>query len=106
MSDTKRKTVTLENVVVFEDGVIRDNGGHVLAKLVDGVTFEDLTDPVKKAMIIIERYGGIDGEHHKTWVIDQVARLLTGGEYNRWVIEMKAGEDGPDTYDYDEGIAP
>jgi hypothetical protein len=83
------------------------------------------------AMYFIERYGQIDGDHHKLWVLDQVARILKGtkiivklakwsnGEeeyrvwlskpsnrYKKWVIEMKAGEDGPETYGYDEGIAP
>lgn len=30
------------------------------------------------ALFWIEKYGSIDGEHHKTWVIDQVARILMG----------------------------
>jgi len=82
-------------------------------------------------MLWIEMYGGIEGSHHKAWLIDQIARLLksTGivvklakwengqkeyrlslsdpsEEYRNWVCEMKAGEDGPDTYAYDYGIAP
>lgn len=52
------------------------------------------------------RYGGIDGEHHKTWVIDQMVRALTGTDYANWVQESKVGEDGPNTYTWDEGIAP
>jgi hypothetical protein len=60
----------------------------------------------RDALDLIERYGGIDGEHHKTWVIDQVARALTGEDYRKWVTEMKAGEDGPETYSWDEGIPP
>jgi hypothetical protein len=83
------------------------------------------------ALTIINLYGQIDGEHHKQWVIDQVARILLGTpvtvvlakwanghqeerfrtgeptvEYAEWVKRAKAGEDGPETYDYDEGIAP
>ncbi len=82
-------------------------------------------------MYYVERYGGIDGDHHKTWLLDQIARILKGAEiqikvarwsnghtedriniinpteeYHMWVEEMKSGEDGPDTYDYDVGIAP
>lgn len=89
------------------------------------------TTPDQLALEFIQRYGGIDGAHHKTWVLDQVARILLGSPiedmrraewddapaeyrfeigasdaYKAWVIECKAGEDGPDTYDYDEGIAP
>lgn len=58
------------------------------------------------AMAIIERYGQYDGDHHKLWVLDQVARILKGDEYNEWVIKMKAGADGPNTYRYQIGIAP
>ena len=83
-------------------------------------------------MYFIERYGGYGGSHHKDWVLDQVARIAKGtsvivrhatwsdeeepevriktGEpsqkYLDWVVEIKAGEDGEDTYDYKEGIAP
>jgi hypothetical protein len=86
--------------------------------------------PAGMALEIIERYGGIDGAHHKTWVIDQVARVLLGtpvtwtlaswadGQeeyrfevgtspaYEEWVRQQKNGEDGPESYNYDEGIAP
>lgn len=82
-------------------------------------------------MYFIQSYGQIDGSHHKQWVIDQVARILKGNkiilkqakwdngemewrvsldeptkEYQQWIIEMKDGEDGADTYSYDCGIAP
>ena len=78
------------------------------------------------ALKYIEKYGGIDGAHHKDWVLDQVARILNGtkvivtvakwenGEeeyriildeptdkYKEWVIEICGDE-----YDYEEGIAP
>ena len=82
------------------------------------------------ALLFIQKYGGIDGAHHKDWVLDQVARILNdtpveiklakwsnGQEeyrftvdatqrYFDWVAECKNGEDGPDTYSYEEGIAP
>ena len=82
------------------------------------------------ALHFIGQYGGIDGAHHKQWLIDLIARILNGahikivqarwegGEteyrldvvasdaYITWVKEMKAGEDGPETYEWDEGIAP
>jgi hypothetical protein len=88
--------------------------------------------PAEWALHFIERYGGNDGAHHKQWVLDQVARILTGtrvivtearwqggvrewrfhtyrpasDRYWKWVEEMKSGEDGPDTYTWDEGITP
>jgi hypothetical protein len=74
------------------------------------------------ALYFIEAYGQIDGAHHKTWVLDQVARVLHGtpvivtearwengttemrfrtgeasSKYLDWVRLSKAGEDGPDT---------
>lgn len=85
--------------------------------------------PFDWAMYFIERYGQIDGEHHKLWVLDQVARIhkgtpiliaqaawsnghtewrITLGEptkdYEDWVHEMRF--DGEDEYYYDEGVAP
>lgn len=58
------------------------------------------------ALDIIRQYGGIDGEHHKAWVIDQVVRALTGNGYAEWVRQQRDGEDGPETYDWYTGIAP
>jgi hypothetical protein len=51
-------------------------------------------------------YGSIDGGHHKMWVIDQMVRALTGDEYDLWVVAHNDGENGCDTYSWDEGIAP
>jgi len=81
-------------------------------------------------------YGGIDGSHHKTWVLDQMSRILKGtpvivtlakwddgkeelrfntGEpskaYLKWVKKYKGkyieSEDYTGyEYNYDEGIAP
>lgn len=51
------------------------------------------------------KWGSFDGGHHKMWVIDQMVRILTGDNYHVWVSSFE-GEDGPDTYEWDEGIAP
>lgn len=58
------------------------------------------------ALRVALEYGNIDGSHHKMWVIDQMVRRLTGDDYDKWVAEAKAGADGPNTYAWDEGIAP
>ncbi len=83
--------------------------------------------PADWALAFISLYGGIDGAHHKDWVLDQVARILNGtpvilklakwsdGEqeyrfnldepsetYTKWVEDITDGE----TEEYDEGIAP
>jgi hypothetical protein len=77
-------------------------------ELLEAETDEPQPDesPATKALIFIERYGGIDGDHHKQWVLDQVVRALTGDGYEQWVVEQCDGEDGPNTYEWDEGIAP
>jgi hypothetical protein len=59
---------------------------------------------IDKAIEIAVSYGGIDGAHHKDWVIDQVVRALAGGEYDRIIAKARDGEDGPETWDC--GIAP
>ena len=78
-------------------------------------------------LFFIERYGGIDGSHHKDWVLDQIARLVMGtkpivkatshlngckelyvtlgeptDEYLKWAEEMTDGGE----YEYNFGIAP
>ena len=63
-------------------------------------------DRIKKAIDIALDYGGCDGGHHKMWVIDQMVRVLAGDDYDQIVAEAKNGEDGPETYEWDEGIAP
>ena len=87
------------------------------------------------AMVFVEKYGQIDGSHHKLWVLDQVARILKGTPvivvqarwenhppeyrftvarvtsegYKAWVKEMRGQYNAcQDEYEYgyDEGIAP
>jgi len=82
------------------------------------------------ALAIAYDYGQVDGDHHKAWVIDQMVRALTdcpsevkygtdsqgykysysvqgeSEEYKHWVKTHNNGEDGPDTYSWDEGITP
>lgn len=74
--------------------------------LVETNMSNDTPTAKQKALDLIRTYGGIDGDHHKQWVLDQVVRALTGGEYRKWVREFERGEDGPKTYEWDKGIAP
>ena len=68
-------------------------------------TIEEKDQQIEKALELILRYGGIDGDHHKMRVMDQVVRILAD-DYKKWVRNACDGEDGPDTYGWDEGIAP
>lgn len=93
---------------------------------------ESLQARIEKAIEVAVKYGGIEGDHHKAWVIDQMVRELTGcptvkkespyldaqgqrqtvtdlgesKEYLEFVRKAREGEDGPETYDWDTGIAP
>lgn len=58
-----------------------------------------------KVIRLIEDYGGIDGGHHKQWLIDKIIRVLVD-DYDRWVKDYCRGEDGQKTYHWDKGIAP
>lgn len=87
--------------------------------------------PADWAIYWIERYGPYDGGHHKQWTMDQVVRILKGGqikikvaswdnhkdeyrvsveptdEYFEWVEEMRGDPENEDNfYDYDEGTPP
>lgn len=62
--------------------------------------------PVEWAMAFITAYGQIDGSHHKTWVLDQVSRILNGTPV--LVFERKWGpsEEYPDgliEFDFETG---
>lgn len=94
-----------------------------------------MKDKISKAISYAVDYGGIDGAHHKDWVIDQMVRALTGcpdvkediklynhdgsfkcmheitvqgesEEYKKLVADSCHGEDGANTYSWDTGIAP
>lgn len=57
---------------------------------------------------LIKEFGGIDGAHHKQWLLDQILREIASDEkaYDEWVREWNDGEDGATTYEWDTGIAP
>ena len=63
-------------------------------------------EKIEAAIDLAVCYGGIDGDYHKAWVIDQMVRALTGDQYGKVVAAARSGEDGPQTYDWNEGIAP
>lgn len=67
-----------------------------------------MKENIEKAMDLVMDYGGIDGKHHKQWLIDQVVRALAGNDknYQEFVRAFEDGEDGPQTYEWDTGVAP
>lgn len=94
----------------------------------------DEAERIAAALDLASRYGGngiSDTADHKMWVIDQVVRVLTGcplvksepyldarqnpytvdtlgssEAYQAFIAGHNAGEDGPETLEWDTGIAP
>lgn len=58
----------------------------------------------KIATFIIQ--ANFDGAHHKQWVLDQILRYIAQENYDKLIAWANDGEDGPNTYSWDEGIAP
>lgn len=67
---------------------------------------ELLKSQIQSALEFAIRFGGIDGAHHKDWVIDQMVRELAADNYEQLVKDACAGEDGPNTYKWDKGCPP
>jgi len=56
------------------------------------------------ASTIATRFGGIDGDHHKQWVIDQMLRaVLDKEEYEAWLNAMNSD---PEYDPWDHGTPP
>lgn len=64
-----------------------------------------MEEKIKKALELINNYGGIDGGHHKQWVLDQLIKILSD-DYILWVGNYESGENGLQTCEWDTGIAP
>lgn len=66
-------------------------------------------DRAEQALAFLVNYGQVEGAHHKAWVIDQVVSILVARDpdaYAEFVKMARDGQDGPETYDWDRGIAP
>lgn len=92
--------------------------------------YRDDAHLIAVALKIAQDHGQTDSAHNKAWVIDQMVRALTDcpmvtkwgtnahgasypyqarGEseaYRRFIATHNNGDEGPDTYSWDEGIAP
>lgn len=63
---------------------------------------------IASAIGIAWRYGQIDGEKHKMWIIDQMVRALFENEieYSRWVRAYEVPTLDYNCYEWNTGIAP
>jgi hypothetical protein len=66
---------------------------------------EELENKEKEILSIAEDYGGYDGGHHKQYALNEIVKIITGDKYEQWVNDYENGEDGPNTYEWDKGIA-
>jgi len=53
---------------------------------------------INEAIKLAVEYGGIDGVHHKDWVIDQMVRVLTGEEYEQIVKDAWNTDEKMEVY--------
>lgn len=77
-------------------------------KTVNKIANINAEERIKKALKIAWSYGQIDGDHHKTWVIDQMVRELCGSEeeYKKFVDIYEAPVGYEDYFKWNTGIAP
>ncbi len=69
------------------------------------------TNKETKIKDILESYSQFDGAHHKAWCLDQIARIVYGDEYEKFIHDyMYVDDDGVEQdeviYDWDCGSAP
>ena len=77
-----------------------------LQELIKTVQRKDTQKDIEDIMSLISDYGQIGGDHHKAWVLDQIVHIIMKDKYDEFVKYYCEGEDGPDTYGYDAGVAP
>jgi hypothetical protein len=53
------------------------------------------TGTVDRAIEEITRYGSIDGDHHRSWLLQEVLAILSGWDNDRLKKELKAMEWEP-----------
>lgn len=64
---------------------------------------------IDKTLDLIKAWGGIDGDHHKQWLLDQIVRTLCldDDEYEAWVNDYNADSEDAGGYpEWETGVAP
>lgn len=62
-----------------------------------------MNNEIEKAVELALRYGMIDGDHHKQWVIDQMLRIILSERYEEVIKEYNSNTK----YEcWDEGCGP
>ncbi len=65
-------------------------------------------EKLEKIEELVAEGASIDGAHHKQWYFNEIIKVITETDkkYKKWVEKYESGSDGPQTYIWDEGIAP
>jgi len=77
--------------------------------LSEGSDYRGKNPTIERALHYAAKHGCIEDSPHMTWVIDQMARALTGPAYNLWVEFVRRPDpvNEPDElYDWVDGPAP
>lgn len=83
-------------ITIFDDRSVRiiENTGEECCV--------ELMNRMRRAVDVAFEFGGIEGNHNKKWVIDQMLRRLLGDKYDEAVTIYCAGNQ----CQWDKGIAP
>jgi hypothetical protein len=64
-----------------------------------------LNNRIEKALNLMKSNVDIQGSDHKSWLIDQIARTLTGKQYPDFIKFVNPAEDDFEDY-WDKGTPP
>lgn len=73
---------------------------------IGGLSCDEALSRLNEALRLAFNHAQTDGAHHKAWCIDQMVRALTDDKYEVFLTVHNDGEDGPNTYEWEPGIAP
>ena len=72
----------------------------------NGMQRDAINSSICDARDFAYRYGGIEGSHHKQWVIDQMLRKMLGPEEYATFVAEYGDEPGYEGEPWNKGIAP
>lgn len=62
-----------------------DNAESAVSEQKDFIKSGDTENTLIEVLELLDSYSQIDGAHHKAWVLDQIARVITGDKYDKFI---------------------
>lgn len=97
----------------YSVAIIELPNGEIVIPEANNIQFieNDENEKIEKAIQFLFDWGQTDGSHHKAWVIDQLAQILCGSSYKKYVHDYEyLDDDGNELeeklYNWDTGIIP